>query len=491
VKGHVTLVNPPYPSGSHESMRTIPLGLGYLAAVLENNGYSVDVIDCQVLKLTQKQLESKLSQLQPDIVGVTSATLTYEPALEIAKITKEVCPNCLTVLGGPHVTVMDEQALKEQPAADIVVRGEGEQTILELANLKSKDDLKNLSEVAGVTLRKNGQIIRTTDRPFIQNIDDIPWPAYRHFQLSDYKISGKIYLPVITSRGCPFQCTFCLVNRMCGRHFRARSPKNVVDELEWLKDTYEADAFSFYDDTFTVDKKRAKDICHEMKKRNVDLPWDCRTRVDQVTKELLAEMRNANCELIHFGIESGSQKMLDTMKKGTTVEQNEKAIKWAKEVGLSSAISVVIGYPGETPELLMQTIKFIRKTRPDYVYMCVAIPYPGTELYNLLKDLGWETSKEWKNYDEQNPTQVFKNQLLSSEKIEEARKKFYDQFFSPSYILHQSLKKDFYSQTMARIGLNHFLYRTKLPRLVPNNLRRRKKSQDANRATTDNEPRNA
>jgi len=491
VKGHVTLVNPPYPSGSHESMRTIPLGLGYLAAVLENNGYSVDVIDCQVLKPTRKQLESKLSQLQPDIVGVTSATLTYGPALEIVKTTKEVCPNCLTVLGGPHVTVMDEHALNEQPAADVIVRGEGEQTMLELANLKSKANLKNLSEVAGVTFRKNGQIIRTPDRPFIQDIDSLPRPAYRHFQLSNYKISGKTYLPVITSRGCPFQCTFCLVSRMCGKRFRARSPKKVVDELEWLRDTYEADAFSFYDDTFTFDKKRAREICHEMKNRNVDLPWDCRTRVDQVTRELLAEMRDANCQLVHFGIESGSQKMLDTMKKGTTVEQNEKAIRWAKEVGLSFAISVVIGYPGETPELLMQTIDFIRKTRPDYVYMCVAIPYPGTELYNLLKDLGWVTSKEWKNYDEQNPTQVFRNPLLSSEKIEEVRKKFYDQFFSPSYILHQSLKRDFYSQAMARIALNHFLWRTRLQMLVPSNLRRQKRKQGTNSATTDNGPRNA
>src|SRR3990172_8329818 len=443
-------------------MRTIPLGLGYLAAVLEDNGYTVDVIDCQVLKPSQKELENKLAQLQPDVVGVTSATLTYESALEVVKTAKDILPSCLTVLGGPHVTVMDKQTLSEAPEADIVVRGEGEQTLLELSGLVAESNLKNLDDVAGISFRKNGEIIRTPDRPFIQNIDELPRPAYEQFQLNKYQISGKTYLPIITSRGCPFQCTFCLVFQMCGRRFRARSPKNVVDELELLRDTYEADAFSFYDDTFTFDKKRAKEICHEMKERNINLPWDCRTRVDQVTRELLAEMKNANCQLVHFGIESGSQKMLNTMKKGTTVEQNERAIKWAKEVGLSFAISVVIGYPGETPELLMQTIKFIRKTKPDYVYMCVAIPYPGTELHNLLKDLGWEPSKEWKNYDEQNPTQVFKNPLLSSEKIEEVRKKFYDQFFSPSYILHQSLKKDFYSKAMARIGLNHFLYRTRL-----------------------------
>ncbi|HKZ42442.1 MAG TPA: radical SAM protein, partial [Candidatus Hodarchaeales archaeon] len=333
MKGHVTLVNPPYPSGSRESMRTIPLGLGYLAAVLEDNGYTVDVIDCQVLKPSQKELENKLAQLQPDVVGVTSATLTYESALEVVKTAKDILPSCLTVLGGPHVTVMDKQTLSEAPEADIVVRGEGEQTLLELSGLVAESNLKNLDDVAGISFRKNGEIIRTPDRPFIQNIDELPRPAYEQFQLNKYQISGKTYLPIITSRGCPFQCTFCLVFRMCGRRFRARSPKNVVDELEWLRDTYEADAFSFYDDTFTFDKKRAKEICHEMKERNINLPWDCRTRVDQVTRELLAEMKNANCQLVHFGIESGSQKMLNTMKKGTTVEQNERAIKWAKEVG--------------------------------------------------------------------------------------------------------------------------------------------------------------
>jgi anaerobic magnesium-protoporphyrin IX monomethyl ester cyclase len=207
-----------------------------------------------------------------------------------------------------------------------------------------------------------------------------------------------------------------------------------------------------------------------MKNRNVDLPWDCRTRVDQVSKEVLAKMKEANCQLIHFGVESGNQEMLDAMKKGTTIEQNERAIMWAKEVGISVAISVIVGYPGETTDMLGQTLDFIWRTKPDLVYMCVAIPYPGTELYDLLKNLGWEMSTEWEQYDEQ--TQVFKNSLLPSEKIEEMRMKFYNHFFSPSYILHKSLKKDFYSQIMARTALNHFLWRVKLPKWVSANFKK-------------------
>ena len=466
---HVTLVNPPYPSGAPQAI-FIPLGISYLAAVLENSGYAVDVIDCQVLKPTQRELEGELMKLQPDVVGVTSATLTYEPALEIVRTAKQACPNCLTMLGGPHVTVMDEQTLSENPEADIVVRGEGEQTMLEVAHLASNSNLKNLDEVAGITFRKNGQIFRTHDRPFIQNIDSLPRPAHKHFQLSKYRILGKTYLPVLTSRGCPFQCTFCLASRMCGRSFRARSPRTVVDELEWLRDTYGADAFAFYDDTFTFDRNRAVKICEEMKNRNVGLPWDCRTRVDRVSKEVLAKMRDANCQLIHFGVESGSQKMLDAMKKGTTIEQNERAIRWAKEVGISVAISVIVGYPGETTDMLKQTLDFIRRTEPDYVYMCEAVPYPGTEFYNLLKDLGWEMSTDWSQYHEQ--TQVFKNPLLPLQKIEEMKKAFYDHFFSPSYFLHKSLRKDFYSQTMARMAMNHLIWRIKLPRWVSANFKR-------------------
>jgi len=463
VKAHITLVNPPQTSGAPES-GFIPLGIGYLAAVLEDDGYAVDVIDLQVQKHTKRELESELTRLQPDIIGITSTTLTYKSATEIVKTAKETCPDSLTILGGPHVTVLDEQTLSEQPEVDIVVRGEGEQTILELADLASKANMKDLKEVAGITFRKNGQIVQTPDRPFIQNIDELPYPAFKHFQISKYRIFGKTYLPVITSRGCPFQCTFCLASRMCGRRFRARSPKNVVNELEFLRDTYGADAFSFYDDTFTFDRKRAREICKEMKNREVDLQWDCRTRVDRISKEDLAILRDANCQLIHFGVESGSQKMLDAMKKGTTVEQNARAIKWAKEVGISVAISVVVGYPGETADMLQQTLDFIYKTRPDYVYMCVAIPYPGTELYDHLKDLGWEMSPSWDQYDEQ--TLVFNNPVMSAEEIAEMRRKFFNQFFSISYLLHKSVKKDFYSQIMARSALNHLLWRIKLPRLV-------------------------
>jgi len=174
VKVHVTLVNPPYPSEAPQSIY-IPLGLGYLAAVLEKNEYTVDVIDCQAQGLSIDQFRNEIQKRDPDVVGVTVTTLTYNPTLEIAKTAKETCPDILTILGGPHVTVMDEQTLNEESAVDIIVRGEGEQTLLELADLASKSNLKDLDKVVGITFRKNGKIVQTSDRPFIEHIDELPY----------------------------------------------------------------------------------------------------------------------------------------------------------------------------------------------------------------------------------------------------------------------------------------------------------------------------
>ena len=469
MKVHVTLVNPSYPNGAPQSL-FISLGIGYLAAVLEQNQHEVEVIDCQILRLTDTQLEHELTKSQPDVVGVTSSSLTYNPAADIVKKVKKILPSCLTVMGGSHATVLDEQTLKDLPELDIVVRGEGEQTMLQLVELVSKNNLKNLYEVDGITFRSNNRIVRTKDRSFIQNIDELPHPAYGHFPLSKYRISGRLYLPIITSRGCPYRCKFCLAPRMCGKEFRGRSPKKVVDELEWLRDVHRADAFTFYDDTFTFDMKRAYEICEEMERRGFDLPWDCRTRVDRISEEILVKMRDANCQLIHFGIESGNQEILNAMNKGTTVEQNAYGIRLAKKIGIPVAVSVVVGFPGETADMLKQTFDFIRKTKPDFTYVCQAIPFPGTELLDLLRNLDWDISTNWNKYDEQ--SQVFENPSLSFEKVEEMRGDFYNNFFSPSYFLHKSLKKDFYSQKMARVALNHLLWRARLPGLISGSLRK-------------------
>lgn len=454
------LVIPPSMDMDQMWCPNLPIGLAYLAAVLEENGHELTVFDCPALGIDHKNLVEKTAAFDPDVVGITAVTPTIKSALLAAHNIKEKLPNTSVVIGGPHATFMDREILSEQPEVDVVVRGEGEETIIEL--LSALFGSGNLKDVLGISFRKNGQIISTPDRPFIQNLDELPRPAFQYFALKKYQFFGKTILPILTSRGCPFQCAYCVSSRMAGKMFRARDPYKVVDEFEWLVNTHGAGAVSFYDDAFTYDTQRAIKICEEIKKRKLDVPWDCQTRVDRISEEALIKMRDANCQLVSFGAEAGCQKILNAVNKKTTIEQNEKAIKMAKKVGgLSVAMSVIIGYPGETPETLKQTFNFIRRTKPDYVYLCMATPYPGTSLRHTLEELGWKMSTDWSQYDLQTP--VYENPLLPVDLVK-TRRAFYNRFYSWSYIMRQYIRGTFYSKNMGRTALNDKLWRMKLPR---------------------------
>ena len=454
-KAKVALVNPPTTEGVFHHRLYVPIGLAYLAAVVERAEHDLAVIDCPALGMDQNALKKKLEAFQPDLVGVTSMTPTIQSALRSTRIVKEACPDATVVIGGPHATFMDQQLLNDESSIDVVARGEGEETILELAQTTTGS--KKLQDVQGITFRNGREIIQTPSRPTIKNLDDLPYPAYNHFALEKYYIFGKLFLPVITSRGCPFQCAFCTTSRILGKEYRARSPKNIVDELEHIKNTYHADLFTFYDDTLTLDKGRIFKICDEIKARRINIPWDCQTRVDQVSREILKKMKESGCQQVFFGVESGCQTILDAVNKRTTVEQNEKAILMAKEAGLFVSISIMLGYPGETPDMLKQTLEFIRRAEPDDVFLCVATPYPGTELRRVVEEKGWKMSTDWSRYDTIKP--VFENPNLPDEEVEKLRTSFYDSFYSPKYVLRQLFSSNRYGKAMARAAMNHILWR--------------------------------
>jgi anaerobic magnesium-protoporphyrin IX monomethyl ester cyclase len=454
-KAKVALINPPTVEGVYYHQLYVPIGLAYLAAVVEKAEHDLIVIDCPALQIDLKMLKKNLEDFQPDLVGITCMTPTIQSALQSARAAKQACPDATVVIGGPHATFMDEQILNDEPSVDIVVRGEGEESILELA--QTITGLKKLQDILGITFRIGRENVKTPNRPSIENLDALPLPAYKFFPLNKYRIFGKLYLPVITSRGCPFQCAYCTTSRVLGKKYRSRRPKNIVDELEFLKNTYHADAFTFYDDTLTLDKARIFEICDEMKARQINIPWDCQTRVDQISKEILQKMKQTGCQQVFFGVESGCQTILDAVNKRTTVEQNEKAIQMAKKAGLFVSISIIIGYPGETPEMLKQTFDFIRRAEPDDVCLCIATPYPGTELRRIISEKGWKMSPDWSRYDTVKP--VFENPNLSEEEIDRLRTKFYDSFYSPKYILKHLFSTNRYSKAMARSATNHILWR--------------------------------
>lgn len=458
-KAKVALVNSPLREGSYRHPIFPPLGLAYLAAVLEQDGHEIKIIDCPVYGMNHEKLKAELATFQPDFVGIASMTPTIPEALQSARVAKEACPNAKVIMGGPHATFMDKQILSEEKAVDIVVRGEGEETLSELVQYSL--DAKNLSDVKGITFRSEGKIVQTPNRPFIQDLDALPRPAYKYIPIEKYIISGKRILPIMSSRGCPFQCSFCVASQMFGAKFRGRSPKNVVDELEWLRDEYGADGVSFHDDTLTLDRKRMIGICDEIIERKINLPWGCQTRVDTVSKEILAKMKKANCNEVSFGIESGCQRILDAVKKRVSVEQCERAVKWAKEEGLFVAVSTIINYPGETKESMLQTLDLMRRIKPDDAWVCIATPYPGTELRALVEIKGWEMSTDWTQYNTMHP--IFENPLVPAEEFPKMRKTFYDSLYTPQYILRQfvkgNIKGNFYSKIMARTAINYLLWR--------------------------------
>jgi anaerobic magnesium-protoporphyrin IX monomethyl ester cyclase len=454
MKPHVTLVNPPYPSKPYQHSPFPPLGLGYLAAVLEKNEYPVDVIDCQALKLSHEEFKSEIRKRQPKIVGLTSTTRTYKSALKIIEITKEVHPNCLTIFGGPHVTFWDENALLECPSLDIVVRKEGENTLLEI--VRKVEEGSSYYGVIGITCKKDGKIVKNPDRPYIENLDELPFPARHLWPLEELrKIEDVFY--VTTSRGCVYWCQFCAAVRMFGRRYRFRSAKNVVDELEFLNKTYNATQFTFCDDAFTVDQSRTEELCKAIRNHGLKIKWNCGTRVDMITKELLLKMRVAGCVSVWFGVESGSQRVLNEMKKGISTEQTIRAISWVRELGLKPVPNVLIGFPGETEESAWRTIRFAEKISPDEVaFFNIATPLPGTPLFDMVRENHWVRIFDFDLYDCTMP--IFETPALSMKQVANLYQQAFQSFyFRPTYLPRQFAKGPKYGLSATRKVLNQLL----------------------------------
>ncbi|MCS7098374.1 MAG: B12-binding domain-containing radical SAM protein [Candidatus Methanomethyliaceae archaeon] len=442
----VILINPPITTNLETAsilgLKAPPLGLAYIGAVLEKEGYNVKIIDAAALDISNKKLGEILKKESPNVIGVTSTTPTVYDAMKAIITAKENVPDAITIMGGYHITFLPEETMMECPALDIGVIGEGEVTIIDL--LKSLEGKKPISEVDGIVYRKEGKIIRNKPRKLIENLDEIPFPARHLLPLDKYTVLGesKRLGNIMTSRGCPFNCIFCSSSKFYGRKFRARSPKNVVDEIEELFYKYKIKSIEIVDDVFTINKNRALEIAKEIIKRGLDIWWACGARVDLVTKELLSIFKRAGCEVIYYGIESGSERILKILKKGITLEQAKKAVKWAKEVGIEVVGSFIIGTPGETKEDVMKTIKFAKDCDIDFAQFTAMTPYPGTEIYEIAEREGLLLTRDWSKYTTIVP--VMRTKELSAKDICSLIEKAYRMFYlRPAFFLKQLIKGRF------------------------------------------------
>jgi len=357
---------------------------------------------------------------------------------------REVHPNAITMIGGSHVSFWDENALNETKALDVIVRKEGENTFLEL--LQRIEAQKSYSNVLGTTVRTKEGIVRNQDRPFLHDLDSLPSPAYHLLPLESYHRMGKTIFPIVTSRGCVQWCDFCSTVRMFGRGYRVRSPKKVVDDMEALHNKYGESQFTFYDDAFTINRNHTLEMCADIKARGLDVEWDCETRVDAVDKELLEKMADAGCITIWFGVESGSEKMLDKMHKKINREQVRSAFKLAQKAGMMTIASAVIGFPGETEETAWETIDFINSLNPDDIGCYIATPYPGTPMYDEVVKNCWLRVTDFNKYDTATPT--FETPELSMERLREIKYKAHQKFYlRPSYVFKMLRKGGTYGRS--------------------------------------------
>lgn len=388
----IALIAPPYPLEENPSP---PLGLSYVAAACEAAGAQVILIDYIVNRYTPEKLARILDQFQPDAVGTTAVTMNFYRAIEIIQDVKKHNPEIITMMGGPHVSFDIENTLKGYPELDLIVYGEGEETLLELIpEMTSRNRWEN---IRGIAFCDGTGVVITPQRPLITDLDALPLPARHLIPMSRYQALG-FPVSIITSRGCPNQCIFCLGRRMVGRKARFRSSQLVVDEIEQVLD-YGIDRINIADDLFTANKKRVKSLCDEIIQRRVKFGWSAFARVNTVDPETLECMKAAGCDTISFGIESGNTEMLKRIKKGITLDQVRNAVKWCKQVGMRTHASFMVGLPGESPQTLEQTERLARSLEIEYGYHFLS-PFPGTTVREDIDKYDLEIlTDNWDYYD--------------------------------------------------------------------------------------------
>ncbi|OGF50363.1 MAG: hypothetical protein A2231_02395 [Candidatus Firestonebacteria bacterium RIFOXYA2_FULL_40_8] len=416
----ILLINPPHlqKKGAFPRIVFEPIGLSYIAAILLENNYKVEILDTiglgfnkkteldekrELIGLNYLEIENVIREKNPDIVGIAVPfTMRAESAFKIASIVKLINSKTITILGGIHISSYSEESIKN-PNVDYVVTGEGEIATLKLVKAIKKNDIESMKFIDGIGYKLNEQYILNPQISKIDNLDEIPFPARQLLPMSEYVKASKLLLTgrtgnrfnsVVTSRGCPFKCTFCVSYKLMGRQWRFRSPENVVNEIEHLVKTYKTDFIHFEDDNLTYKKERIMKICDLIIERKLKIKWDTPNgvRADTLDEEVVRKMKESGCSKIYVAPESGNQYVVDNIiKKKMNLQKVEEVVKLCKKHGIKVEAFYVIGNMGETKEQIQDTINYAKKLRKYGVsksHFHIATPFEGTELYIKAKNEG-------------------------------------------------------------------------------------------------------
>lgn len=446
IKMNILLIYPK-PNISFDTTHCVPLGLAYIAAVLQSEGHTLTCLDLNVQQDNLEQLAKENS-----VVGIYTKTPTIKSVWKLCERIKNVNPAALTVLGGPHPSAMVDECLSHN-CVDVVVRGEGEYTMRELCDFISKN--KSIKSVKGISYKKDNKLIHNPARDKIQNLDELPYPAYDLFPVKAYSptrptwIDKNSVVPIsmVSSRGCPFVCNFCF-SQQTG--FRGRSPEKFVEEVKFLVDKYKINFIELQDDVFNLIPSRSMEICNLLIKENLDVKWSIPngiSRVEKVSREFLELCKKSGCIDTWFAAESGSERIRQNfINKMNTLQQVKDAIRTAKDVGFQVGAFFVLGHPDETKDEMQGTIDLAKSLPLDRAQFTIATPFPGTKLFDMIKQNGKFLITDWDFYGPYENAVFFEYGNMKKEIVEEMYKKAYRSFYlRPSYIAKKLLRRETYT----------------------------------------------
>ena len=440
-------IRPPKIMGALEkSMVQHPINLLYLAAAAREAGHEPVVWDLEVQQFSERDIREKAKKIGPALVGVTGLTANIKNAARILDIIKQAVPGVVTAVGGPHGTAIPIRTLEEFPSIDVVVVGEGERTWQELC--RRIDAGETLAGTRGIAWRDGERLVLEERRPAITKLDELPFPARDLIDHSLYKGASSPGLDAMllkstelfTTRGCPERCIFCASKVTFGRRVAFRSAESVLEEVDECIENWGYSHFTIEDDTFTYRPNRLEAICKGLADRGVT--WDCDTRVNVVTRDMLIMMADSGCQKVAFGVESGSPRILDKLRKDITIDQIKDAFRWAHQAGLiTTAFFIIGGHPSESPDDLKMSVKLMKEIDPDLMAAAIAVPFPGTELEQIMRERNLIFSEEWEKYTHVHSRPCWRTEHYGPDELVGLQHKLFSRFFLRPRFVRKTLKK--------------------------------------------------